>query len=359
MVAVTAIRKNLRIGIKSESVRQAVSRIHDCGGPIALLKHHHTTAMDSTHNIHPASRWFALLGCAVVLLLFFLLIPGYGPGREQSLLEVLYDSWNGETRYEHGRFFPLIILGLFAYQWKNIRASIGKGEWQGIALIAIGCVFYLLAYRVIQWRVGIGSLPFIISGLIWYLCGRKTFLLTAFPVFYIWLSIPIPDIQQATVPLQNISISIAQFLCKICGVGTYSSGATIFSTNKNWKPLEVDELCSGIRSLMALLMISSAWAYSARMSLWKRGLLLMSAIPLSIIGNGLRVASIFVIAEYGNQEFARKTWHDHSGLLLFYPISLLLMMGLHALLEGWRPWKKRTIKRTVVHANHSQPTTVP
>jgi exosortase/archaeosortase family protein len=95
------------------------------------------------------------------------------------------------------------------------------------------------------------------------------------------------------------------------------------------------------------------------MSLWKRGLLLISAIPLSIIGNGLRVASIFVVAEYGNQEFARKTWHDHSGLFLFYPISLLLMMGLHALLEGWRPWKKRTIKRTIVHSNQSLPTTVP
>ena len=341
-----------------ECLSQA-SRIPDCRGFITLLEQHHTSAMDSQSHIHPASRWFAFLGCAVVLLLFFLIVPGYGSGRTQSLFEVLYSSWNWETRYEHGKFFPIIILGLFAYQWKNIRASMSNGEWQGIVMLAVGCLFYLIAYRVIQWRVGIGSLPFIISGLIWYLCGRKTFLLTAFPVFYIWLSIPIPDIQQATVPLQNISISIAQFLCKICGVGTYSSGATIFSTNKNWKPLEVDELCSGIRSLMALLMISSAWAYSARMSLWKRGLLLISAIPLSIIGNGLRVASIFVIAEYGNQEFARKTWHDHSGLFLFYPISLLLMMALHALLEGWTPWKKRTIKRTIVQADPCPPSPVP
>ena len=295
----------------------------------------------------------------MVLILFFLLLPGYGPGREESLLKVLYKSWNVETRYEHGKMFPYIILGLFAYQWKNIRASIGTGEWQGLVLMAFGCLLYLLAYRVIQWRVGIGSLPFIVSGLIWYLCGRKTFLLTAFPIFYLWLSIPLPDVQQATIPLQNTSISIAQFLCKISGVGTYNIGSTIYSTNKNWEPLLVDELCSGIRSLMALLMISCAWAYIARMSMWKRGLLIISALPISILGNGLRVSSIFVMAEYGNEEFARETWHDHSGLLLFYPISLVTMMGLHALLEGWRPWKKRTIRRTVIRQNTALPSTAP
>jgi exosortase len=297
---------------------------------------------------HPSQRFFALIATAIVLAFFYLLLPGYGPGREQSLLGVLYSSWNSETRYEHGVLFPFIIAGLLAYRWKDIRHSYSHGENQGLLLFVFGCLLYVVAYRVIQWRVGIGSLPFIISGLIWYLCGRKTFLLTAFPVFYLWLSIPIPDIQQATVPLQNISTALAQKFCQLCGVSTYSAGATIFSTNKNWEPLMVDELCSGIRSLMALLMISSAWAYSARMSLWKRALLLVSALPLSIIGNGLRVASIFVIAEYGDQEFARKTWHDHSGLLVFYPMSLLMMMALHALLEGWKPWKKRTVKRTIV-----------
>lgn len=312
--------------------------------------------MPAASSIHPAARWFALLSCTVVLILFFLLLPGYGPGREQSLLHVLYDSWNEETRYEHGVMFPFIILALFLYQWKNIRATVATGEWQGLLLLGFGCLLFVVAYRVIQWRVGIGSLPFIVSGLVWYLCGRKTFLLTAFPIFYLWLSIPLPDVQQATVPMQNSSISIAQLLCKLFGVGTYATGATIYSTNKHWEPLLVDEACSGIRSLMALLMISSAWAYLARMSLWKRGLLLVSALPLAIFGNSLRVASIFIMAEYGNEEFARKTWHDHSGLLLFYPISLFSMMGLHAMLEGWRPWKKRAIKRTAIRQQPFLPT---
>lgn len=315
--------------------------------------------MNSSVTVSSAAKWFCLIACTIVLMGFYLFLPGYGPERQLSLLKVLYQSWNVETRYEHGVMFPFIIAGLLAYQWKKIRDSINQGEWQGLLLLGFGCLLFILAYRVIQWRVGVVSLPFIVSGLVWYLCGRKTFLLTVFPVFYLGLSVPVPDIQQATVPLQNISISIAQSICRLSGVGTYASGSTIFSTNQHWQPLTVDELCSGIRSLMALLMISSAWAYIAKMSLWKRALLLISALPIAIIGNGLRVASIFLIAEYGNAEFARKTWHDQSGLFLFYPFSLMLMMGLHTLLEGNLPWKQKTVRRTVVRHQHSTPSAMP
>ncbi len=107
---------------------------------------------------------------------------------------------------------------------------------------------------------------------------------------------------------------------------------------------------------MALLMISAAWAYMAKMAMWKRVLLFLSAFPLAIVGNALRVISIFVIAEYGNAEWASTTWHDWSGLLLFYPFSLMLMLVIHSLLEGGLPWRskrRKQLRRTIVTA--SQP----
>jgi exosortase/archaeosortase family protein len=102
---------------------------------------------------------------------------------------------------------------------------------------------------------------------------------------------------------------------------------------------------------MALLMISAAWAYIAKMALWKRGVLFLCAFPLAILGNSLRVISIFVIGEYGNPVWARTTWHDWSGLLLFYPISLVLLLAVHSVLEGGLPWKTskaRQLRRRVV-----------
>ena len=102
------------------------------------------------------ASWFAIVGCAIILAGFFAFMPGYGPGRLQSLLRVLYDSWNGETRYEHGVMFPFIIVGLLVYQWKNIRHSAGTGEWYGLIPLLLGCLLFVASFRVIQWRVNEG-----------------------------------------------------------------------------------------------------------------------------------------------------------------------------------------------------------
>jgi exosortase len=307
--------------------------------------------MDIRQNIFSKNKialWISGISSLLVIVYFYYILRGFGDKRAFSLLETLYNSWNEETRYEHGVMFPFIIIGIIAYQWKKIRLSAANADMRGLILIMIGGLLYILSHRVIQWRVGVGSLPFILTGLSYYLFGRKTAAILAFPFFYFWLSIPVPDIQQATGKLQIIATSISQMICSLFGVQTIAQGAQVFSTNNKWAPLMIDEGCSGIRSLMALMMISVAWGHLTDMPLWKKILFMLSAIPISIIGNGLRIASIFIIAEYGNAEFARKTWHDQSGLLLFYPISLLMLTMLHTLLEGRIPWKKKTVRRSVV-----------
>ena len=93
-------------------------------------------------------------------------------------------------------------------------------------------------------------------------------------------------------------------------------------------------------------------------SLWKKVLLFLCAFPLAIIGNALRVVSIFVIAEYGDADWASTTWHDWSGLLLFYPFSLFLLLVIHSVLEGGLPWRganRRKIRRTSVSKNQPEP----
>lgn len=172
-----------------------------------------------------------------------------------------------------------------------------------------------------------------------------------FPLFFFWLAVPLPSFQQATTHLQLVATSMAHHGASLCGVETTVQGNMIAPVNGNWEPLEIAAGCSGIRSLMALLMISAAWAYVAKIAMWKKVVLFLSAFPLAILGNSLRVISIFVIAEYGDAKWARTTWHDWSGLLLFYPFSLVLLLVIHSLLEGGIPWKiqnRRTVSRVMV-----------
>lgn len=318
----------------------------------------HSENPPSVPAVHPSasvgkSTWIAAIASLAVIVWFFCFETRYGPGHGRTTLGWLKSSWNPATDYEHGILVPFVILGLIIYRFKELRAAVQPGSVWGLFWVFIGCLFYVAGYRTLQPRIAVAGLPFILWGSAYAIWGWRVAKMLTFPLFFLWISVPLPSFQQATTQLQLLATSIAHHGSNLLGVQTYTQGTTILPVHGNWKPLSIVGGCSGIRSLMALLMISAAWAYVAKMSLWKRALLFLSAFPLAIIGNSLRVISIFVIAGYGDAEWASTTWHDWSGLLLFYPFSLLLLLAIHSLLEGGLPWKanrRRRVRRTVVNS---------
>jgi exosortase len=316
----------------------------------------------SESGVSKGLRWGSVALTALVLFWFYALETRYGSLRDESAFRWLASAWNGETDYEHGLMFPFLIGGLIIYRWKDLKASVGEGCHWGLAVIVFGALLYIAGYRTLQPRVTVGALPFIVWGSVVYLWGWQVSKILLFPIFFFWLAIPLPGFQQATTHLQLIATSMAHHGSGLFGVETYVEGTKVLPIKGNWKPLDIAAGCSGIRSLMALLMISAAWAYVAKMALWKKGVLFLAAFPLAILGNALRVISIFVIAEYGDAEWASTTWHDWSGLLLFFPISLALLLGIHTLLEGGLPWKKakqRQVRRVVTRSTNPSESIVP
>lgn len=278
------------------------------------------------------------IAVAAVVGYFYLIVKGFGPGQSMSPLAWLESAWNPATDFEHGYLVPVISIGLIIWKWPRLKEAAthenGRSIWLGMLIAIGGACLFVMAHRTGQARLAIAGLPMILWGCSWYFWGWRIAKLTAFPCFVLLLSIPVPYFQQATTHLQILSTKLAQIGCGWFGVETEVRGTQIFSLTDRWEPLEINEGCGGIRSLMALILISTVWAYVANTSLWKKALLCLSAIPLAIIGNMLRLTSIFVIAEYGDPVFARDTWHDWSGLIIFYPISLLLLLTLHSFLEG-------------------------
>lgn len=294
----------------------------------------------------------------IVLLWFYGFQGRYGEDRSHSAFSWLLGAWNEENDFEHGPMFPLIIAGLIAHRFRSVKAEVGRECKWGLAVVVLGALLYAVAYRTIQPRVAMGALPILLWGSALYLWGWAAARWLMLPLFFFWLAIPVPAFQQATNQMQLMATSMAHHGSGLFGVETLVNGNEISSAQGKWEPLEIAKGCSGIRSLMALLMISGAWACMANMSWWKRGILFVSAVPLAIFGNALRVVSIFVIAEYGDADWAVNTWHDWSGLLLFYPISLFLLLCLHSLLEGGLPWKRakrRTLRRVVVRKDEPKP----
>lgn len=244
-------------------------------------------------------------------------------------------AWNHDNDLEHGWMVPLIALYLLHHACRSLKGHPAAGSLHGLWPTVLGALLWLAAVRTHQARVAIVALPIVLSGFVWCYWGRRAMIRCAFPFFFLWLCVPLPGFQQATVHLQLIAAKWAHLLAGLCGVETVLEGTNVSSATGNWDTFSIVGGCSGIRSLMALLMISAAWGYLAdKLALWKRALLVVSALPIAVVGNAVRVASVFICAEYVSGAFAGKTWHDWSGLIFFFPACLVMLTVLHGLLSG-------------------------
>ncbi len=295
------------------------------------------------------------LGFAVflALALYFLCFTGTGNGGEYSSLGWLSRNWSEEHQdYEHGWMIPFISLYMLWHACQGLRTAALRPSLHGLWLILGGLLLALLSVRTNQPRVALAGVPFLLTGAVWYFWGLQVARRCAFPFFFLWLAIPMPGFQQATVGMQLVAAKLAHWGAGLFGVATVVEGTSVASADGSWDTFSIAGGCSGMRSLMALLMISFAWGYLASgLALWKRATLALSALPLAILANAFRVCSIFVCAAYVNPAFASKTWHDWSGLLFFFPASLVGLTLLHGLLAGEIPFLKK--RRVITRRNNA------
>ncbi len=295
----------------------------------------------------------AIALCAGILIWGYCGIHAFNKGGIDTTFGWLIKIWMGSKNVNGGHeWFIPIISGFLIYRNKERLSELTKEiDWKGLLLLIPALALFVLSFRMVQPRITVIALPLILLGATWYLAGWKTAKLCLFPILFLWISVPLPATNQATVQLQVIATQMGHWGGELLGVDTYVQGTDLRSTGDHWGSFGIEGGCSGMNSLMALLMISSAWAYLANMSFGKKCLLALSAIPLAIIGNGIRITSIVVMAEYVSSDFAANTWHDWSGLLLFFPVSLIGLACIHSLLTGEAVWKRLKRKKAVVRMN--------
>ena len=297
-------------------------------------------------------KWASILLSALILMYFYGYARGFGSPGSSGLSLTVWDSthyyWTTESMdLEHGWLCIPMVLFLLFQKREVLRRVAGGVDWTGLFCLGAGILLYLVAWRTIQVRIAMVAFPVLLLGGAWYLWGRALAKEIAVPLAILFIAIPIPNFQQSTVVLQMIATESAHWCAGLFGVATEVKGTSIYSVSGKWDAYSIAGGCSGIRSLMTLLMISAVWGYLAPLALWKRWTLFLSALPLAVVSNTFRLTSIFVLAEYVNPKFASKTWHDWAGLLLFFPMAMLCLMILQALLSGEIPFLRKRKVRVV------------
>ena len=246
-------------------------------------------------------------------------------------LSDLVTRWNNQEEYGHGYFIPLITLWFLWSRKSALIASIGESSWVGPALIAIATIGLILGeLSAIFVLIQFGFLLTVI-GLILSYGGKSLLRVSWLPIAFLLFAIPLPYFVGAQLSwrLQLISSELGVRFLRLLGNSVFLEGNVI---DLGVYKLQVVEACSGLRYLYPLLSISFLMAYMFKAALWKRALVFISAIPITIVMNSARIAMVGILVNHWGNNQAEGFLHYFEGWIIFM-ICLLILVAEILILE--------------------------
>ncbi len=267
--------------------------------------------------------WLLLAGLAIVQL--------YGPA-----LAVMVERWIREEQYNFAFMLPLLA----AYRFHVTRHRLVPAGPPSVMLI--GAI--LLAALVLE-IVGLASSIFYLQHLSFlalllalavYRYGTRN-LRVLFPVFlFLLFAIPLPYVLESALTwrLQGLSAAIGRNLIAAFGIPVFLDGNILELSQHR---LQVAEACSGLNYLYPLIGLGVVLAtFAPHKSLLSRIVIVLSAVPIAILMNGLRIGIAGILVEHYGQAAEQGLQHYFQGWVVFL-ISLALMALLVRLLPNRTP----------------------
>jgi exosortase len=245
-------------------------------------------------------------------------------------LGTLWSTWSTNDNYSHGPLVPATSLVLVWLRREHLRSLPVRADARGLALIAFGCLLQVAGVRADVFALqGWSLLPLLFGASLAFFGGPITRAL-AFPLGYLGFMLTFPPVVMNTLSygLKEISVRASVAGAHALGVVLQRSGMSLLLANGE---LRVENPCSGLRSLLALLATGTLFAYFQPGRLWRRLAVLLAAMPVAILGNAARLVLVIVAADRRGVTWASGTFHDVTGYVV-YAVALLALLGLRALL---------------------------
>jgi len=274
--------------------------------------------------------FFVLL--AVWLALFqFLGNATFGYIPTASLFRWMYTVYTlPDSVDSHGWLMPIVVLVLFYWQREKLLGIAHGTWWPGLLIFVVALVLHIAGYMVQQPRVSIVVLFAGIYGLMGLVWGKEWLRRSFFPYFLLVFCVPLGSLAEPiSFPLRLLVTKIVTALSHaVLGINVVREGTRIFTPDRTFE-YEIAAACSGIRSLIATIVISTIYAFVAFEKTWKRLALIAAAIPLAVVGNVFRMMTIVVAAEaFGQSAGAYVHESEILSLLPYIPaIGGLLALG--------------------------------
>jgi exosortase len=217
----------------------------------------------------------------------------------------------------------LIYMNVKCLDAKALRTNPAPSPRLGSALLALA---FVIGCYTRWWIVAVPNDVRLALGMfalvIWWiasvlLCfGSTTFQRFLFPLGFLFLLVPIPDLVLGPVVefLQHQSALAARIMFRAAGVPATQDGIMLSIPGLD---IEVARECSSIRSSLMLFVNTLFLAHLFLRTWWRQVLLVAAVIPLSVAKNGLRIFTIVELGTRVDPGFLTGRLHRHGGILFF------------------------------------------
>jgi len=245
-------------------------------------------------------------------------------------------------QYSYAIIIPFVAAFLVWQRRDQIERMPFAGSWAGLLLVLLGAGLGGIGKMSALFTIEQYSWFIMLYGLILALTGWNVFQRLWMPLLVLIFMVPLPQFlyQNFSAQLQLLSSQIGVWFMRLFGISVYLEGNII---DLGVYKLQVAEACDGLRYLFPLMTIGFLIAYFFKAALWQRILLFLSSIPITILMNSFRVATIGVMVEHWGVRMAEGFLHEFQGWAVFMAsiaLMVLEMMLLARIGAGRGPWRE-------------------
>jgi exosortase len=246
------------------------------------------------------------------------------------VLRALVTVWTDVPYYSYGFMVPLFS----AYVAWDAREELARRPLaparSGLGLMAVGLALLVVGLRAGSLTVQTLSLPITVAGALLLTLGPARTHALAFPLAFLVFMVPLPEgvLPALSLPLQHAAAVAGEWMLWLVGVPVVREGLYVTVPSVR---LHITEACNGLRFLLAMVVIGTAFAGTTQTGWRRRSVVLLAAVATALVANWLRVAGTGMMAQLYGHEAAAGFYHVAWGKAIYAAMLVPFAMFVMAL----------------------------
>jgi len=223
-----------------------------------------------------------------------------------------------DSFYSHGWLIPFASAWLIWQRRDLLRSLPSQPTYAGLALLVPSVLIHVLAT---WWRLGFVSgfaMLGAVWGLVWTMWGWPILRALRFPMLFLLFMVPLPGVLLIAVSfnMKLMAASLATHGLHLMRIPAVQAGSTI---NVPGLSVVVDDACSGLRSLISLIALSTLWTVLLPRSAagWQKLAIVAASIPIALAANMVRILTLVLLSLIYGHQMAAGFIHYGSGFVVF------------------------------------------